>query len=172
MSDVTTTDLYEVTMAMSYLREDMWAPATFSLFARHLPPGRGFLVAKVTAPGRKQVFRRPGRPDVIALVAEEPPDSAQPLLRTVMRGGRRTWSPDHWQDARRRFREDVAGLPGSARRIESPEPVPPVRSDTLERLTASVRAGIEARLRPEHRTPCRTRPAPAPPRSQPPDTDR
>ncbi|TVZ91739.1 hypothetical protein FB157_110169 [Streptomyces sp. BK340] len=45
MSDVTTTDLYEVTMALSCLREDMRAPATFSLFARDLPPGRGFLVA-------------------------------------------------------------------------------------------------------------------------------
>jgi nicotinate phosphoribosyltransferase len=39
------TDLYEVTMAMSYLREDMTAPATFSLFVRDLPPDRGFLVA-------------------------------------------------------------------------------------------------------------------------------
>ncbi|MFE0645818.1 nicotinate phosphoribosyltransferase [Streptomyces sp. NPDC058877] len=45
MSQVTTTDLYEVTMALSYLREDMRAPATFSLFVRDLPPGRGFLVA-------------------------------------------------------------------------------------------------------------------------------
>lgn len=45
MSDVTTTDLYEVTMVMSYLREDMRAPATFRLFVRDLPPGRGFLVA-------------------------------------------------------------------------------------------------------------------------------
>jgi nicotinate phosphoribosyltransferase len=39
------TDLYEVTMAASYLRRDMLAPATFSLFVRHLPPTRGFLVA-------------------------------------------------------------------------------------------------------------------------------
>lgn len=39
MSDVTTTDLYEVTMALSYLREDMRAPASFSLFVRDLPPG-------------------------------------------------------------------------------------------------------------------------------------
>ncbi|WP_045561864.1 nicotinate phosphoribosyltransferase [Streptomyces sp. FxanaA7] len=44
MSDATTTDLYEVTMAMSYLREGMTAPATFSLFVRDLPPERGFLV--------------------------------------------------------------------------------------------------------------------------------
>jgi nicotinate phosphoribosyltransferase len=39
------TDLYEVTMAVSYLRESMTVPATFSLFVRDLPPNRGFLVA-------------------------------------------------------------------------------------------------------------------------------
>lgn len=40
-----TTDLYELTMASSYLRRGMVAPATFSLFARRLPRDRGFLVA-------------------------------------------------------------------------------------------------------------------------------
>ena len=45
MSDATTTDLHEVTMAMSYLREGMTAPAAFSLFVRDLPPERGFLIA-------------------------------------------------------------------------------------------------------------------------------
>lgn len=45
MSDVLVTDLYEVTMALSYLREQMTEPATFSLFVRDLPPERGFLVA-------------------------------------------------------------------------------------------------------------------------------
>ena len=39
------TDLYELNMAASYLRRDMSAPATFSLFVRNLPPTRGFLVA-------------------------------------------------------------------------------------------------------------------------------
>jgi nicotinic acid phosphoribosyltransferase len=39
------TDLYELTMAASYLRRDMTEPATFSLFARGLPATRGFLVA-------------------------------------------------------------------------------------------------------------------------------
>jgi nicotinate phosphoribosyltransferase len=38
-------DLYELTMADSYLRHGMNGPATFSLFARHLPPGRRFLMA-------------------------------------------------------------------------------------------------------------------------------
>ncbi len=39
------TDLYEMTMAASYLRRGMTAPATFSLFVRRMPPSRGFLVA-------------------------------------------------------------------------------------------------------------------------------
>ena len=39
------TDLYELTMAVSYLRRGMVAPATFSLYVRDLPPDRGFLVA-------------------------------------------------------------------------------------------------------------------------------
>ena len=38
------TDLYEVTMALAYLKEGVTAPATFSLFARALPAERGFLV--------------------------------------------------------------------------------------------------------------------------------
>lgn len=45
VSDAMTTDLYEVTMTMSYLREGMTGQATFSLFVRDLPPERGFLVA-------------------------------------------------------------------------------------------------------------------------------
>lgn len=38
-------DLYELTMAQSYFDEGMTAPATFSLFARHLPAGWGYFVA-------------------------------------------------------------------------------------------------------------------------------
>ena len=39
------TDLYELTMAASYLREGMRGPATFSVFVRELPRERSFLVA-------------------------------------------------------------------------------------------------------------------------------
>lgn len=39
------TDLYELRMAASYLRRGMAGLATFSLFVRKLPAGRGFLVA-------------------------------------------------------------------------------------------------------------------------------
>jgi nicotinate phosphoribosyltransferase len=39
------TDRYELTMAASFRRRGMDAPATFSLFVRNLPPERGFVVA-------------------------------------------------------------------------------------------------------------------------------
>jgi len=39
------TDLYELTMADSYLRQDMNEPATFDVFVRDLPPQRTFLVS-------------------------------------------------------------------------------------------------------------------------------
>ena len=39
------TDLHELNMAASYLRRSMTGTATFSVFVRALPPGRGFLVA-------------------------------------------------------------------------------------------------------------------------------
>jgi nicotinate phosphoribosyltransferase len=39
------TDLYELTMAAAYFREGMRETATFSLFARRLPPTRAFIVA-------------------------------------------------------------------------------------------------------------------------------
>jgi len=38
-------DLYELTMAASYQAHDLDQPATFDLFARHLPPRRGYLVS-------------------------------------------------------------------------------------------------------------------------------
>jgi nicotinate phosphoribosyltransferase len=38
-------DLYELTMADSYLRHGLNQPATFSLFVRELPPDRSFLVS-------------------------------------------------------------------------------------------------------------------------------
>jgi nicotinate phosphoribosyltransferase len=44
-SPVLVTDLYEVSMALVYLREGRTGQATFSLTVRDLPPQRGFLIA-------------------------------------------------------------------------------------------------------------------------------
>ncbi|MCX4985016.1 nicotinate phosphoribosyltransferase [Streptomyces sp. NBC_00572] len=82
MSQVTSTDLYEVTMVLSYLREDMRAPATFSLFVRDLPPGRGFLVAAGLEPALDYLSRfRVGRSDVLefAEALRRPIEDLEPL---------------------------------------------------------------------------------------------
>jgi nicotinate phosphoribosyltransferase len=39
------TDLYQLTMAQAYVRQEMLAPAVFELFVRQLPPQRNYLVA-------------------------------------------------------------------------------------------------------------------------------
>lgn len=50
------TDLYEITMAASYLALGIEATATYSLFARRLPPGRAYLIAA----GIEEAVRRLG----------------------------------------------------------------------------------------------------------------
>ncbi|MFE4050195.1 nicotinate phosphoribosyltransferase [Streptomyces sp. YIM B13518] len=101
--------------------------------------------AKVTAPGPKQVFRRPGRPDVIALADERPPDGGVPLLETVMRGGRRTGPGPTLDECRERLTADLAGLPPAARRIRAPVAPRATASERLGALAARVRRRIEER---------------------------
>jgi nicotinate phosphoribosyltransferase len=89
MSDARTTDLYELTMAMSYVREGMTAPATFSLFVRDHPPDRGFLVAAGLEPALDYLagFRiAPEDVDAYASVLGRPPRDLVPLLGTTFDG--------------------------------------------------------------------------------------
>lgn len=139
-------DVYAVGTRVGVAADAPYLDAAYKLVEYDGRPVMKLSSAKVTAPGRKQVYRRPGHCDLIALAGEEPPDFAEPLLHTVMRAGQRTWSPDRWQDAHKRFREDVADLPPSARRIDDPIPVRATRSPALEELTAKVRADIVDRL--------------------------
>ncbi|MFE4018886.1 nicotinate phosphoribosyltransferase [Streptomyces sp. NPDC059101] len=103
--------------------------------------------AKVTAPGRKQVFRRRGCADVIGLADEPPLPGSTPLLRTVLRGGARCTSPLPLEDARRQLAAEVAQLPATAREIRSPVPVQATVSGPLATLTGRVRRRIEREVR-------------------------
>ncbi|GAB2449049.1 hypothetical protein GCM10027162_52920 [Streptomyces incanus] len=76
--------------------------------------------AKVTAPGRQQVFRRPGCADVTGLADERPPRDGTPLLETAMRHGQRTGERSALDECRERFAADLAALPPAARRIRAP----------------------------------------------------
>ncbi|WP_371583038.1 nicotinate phosphoribosyltransferase [Streptomyces sp. NBC_01314] len=98
--------------------------------------------AKVTAPGRKQVFRRAGFDDVIGLADERPPEDGRSLLETVMRDGRRTGKPPTLRESRERFAADLAVLPPVARRIRAPVAPRATTSEQLSALTDQVRRRI------------------------------
>ncbi len=80
---------------------------------------------KRTLPGRKQVWRwsREGRAtnDVIGRDTETPVDG-RPLLRCVMRDGRRSGPPTPVRVSRERCRERVAELPASLHAFDGPAP--------------------------------------------------
>ncbi|GAA3047329.1 nicotinate phosphoribosyltransferase [Streptomyces glomeratus] len=143
-------DAYAVGTKVGVAADAPYLDAAYKLVEYDGRPVMKLSTAKVTAPGGKQVFRRPGQPDVIGLREEDPPDSAQRLLRTVMRDGRRTGPPDRWEYACARCAHDIADLPAPARRIDRPEPWRPVVSPALEDLTSRVRGEIARRVRPEH----------------------
>ena len=99
--------------------------------------------AKVTAPGQKQVFRRPGFVDVIGLHDEQPPGAGVPLLETVMQNGSRTVERPTLDESGERFAADLAGLPPAARRIQAPLAPRATISGQLTVLADQVRHRIE-----------------------------
>ncbi|QOV33746.1 nicotinate phosphoribosyltransferase [Streptomyces ferrugineus] len=103
--------------------------------------------AKVTAPGRKQVFRLPGYADVIALSDEPPPGGGVPLLETVMRDGRRVGGRSTVTECAARFAADLEGLPSAARRIRAPLAPRAAASERLTALAEQVRRRIETEQR-------------------------
>jgi nicotinate phosphoribosyltransferase len=102
---------------------------------------------KVTAPGRKQVFRR-SRPfsDVIGLHEEPVPAGRAPLLEPLMTKGRRRESRPPLKESLALFQADLAVLPPGAREIREPKS-PHVRStDALRKLSAETRRRLRAGL--------------------------
>jgi nicotinate phosphoribosyltransferase len=103
---------------------------------------------KPILPGRKQVFRheRDGHAmgDVIALAGEQL--EGRPLLRLVMRGGRRTAEgAEDLQTIRRRAAEELARLPPRVTALAPADPPYPVNiSAALTREYERVRAGVTA----------------------------
>jgi nicotinate phosphoribosyltransferase len=103
---------------------------------------------KITAPGRKQVFRRV-RPfsDLLGLHEEPPPPGRERLLEPLMTKGRRRSSWPPLSQSRALFEADLAALPPGARVLWSPKP-PPVRStEALRKLTAETMHRLVARHR-------------------------
>ncbi len=108
--------------------------------------------AKVTYPGRKQVFRNSDAAgfftgDVIAL-EDEPPQAGQALLHPVMRAGKRLAPPAPLIQAQQLCRKQLQCLPSCFRSLQPAIPPYPVgHSARLEKLLTSVRERI-ARISP------------------------
>jgi nicotinate phosphoribosyltransferase len=106
------------------------------------------MIDKVTAPGRKQVFRRSAPfSDVIGLHEEPVPAGRERLLEPLLTGGKRKSSRPPISESRALFQADLAALPEGARNLQSPKP-PQVRStQALRKLTVDTRRRLRADLR-------------------------
>jgi nicotinate phosphoribosyltransferase len=103
-------------------------------------------LAKVTYPGRKQVFRATNSRgqysgDRIALEGE-PPNGGAPLLAEVMRAGRRTRPAEPVDALRRRCLDSLARLPERYRQIHRPAVYPVRYSKRLMTLLEKLRRRI------------------------------
>jgi nicotinate phosphoribosyltransferase len=107
-------------------------------------PRRKRSPGKATWPGRKQVFRRRGADGLLAgdtlALADEAPEG-EPLLREVMRDGRRCGELPSLLAAREYCRARVAELPPALRLLEEGDAAYPVRvSARLKGLAAALDA--------------------------------
>lgn len=96
---------------------------------------------KVSAPGRKQVWRGSSG-DLIAGRDEPAPHDAEPLLELVMSDGRRAGTGASIDMAKRRFESDLADLTETSKRLRDAKQIVVPRSDRLQELTE--RIGEEA----------------------------
>ena len=107
-----------------------------------------FSHAKVTYPGRKQVFRHSTpagefESDKIGL-ADEPPNGAQPLLVEIMRAGRRIAPPEPVGALRDRCLASVARLPRRCRQIQRRAAYPVRYSKRLQEMLEKVRRRVRS----------------------------
>ena len=125
-----------------------WADSVYKLVEYDGRPVLKLSSHKQTLPGPKQVFRiRDGNGrylrDTLACDGErQPTGEAGPLLREVMRDGRRVAPLPALEELRERFRGEFARLPDKHRALRSPARYEVVISKELQRLQSKV--GLEA----------------------------
>lgn len=139
-------DVYAVGTRVGVSADAPYLDSAYKLVAYDGRPVMKLSSAKVTNPGAKQVFRRPGCLDVIGLAEEPAPEDGVPLLETMVRAGRRCRPRGRTEDARERLMADIAQLPAAARRIRSPQPVQAMESHRLAVLTQRVRRRTEREI--------------------------
>ncbi|MFE7317968.1 nicotinate phosphoribosyltransferase [Streptomyces sp. NPDC057555] len=136
-------DVFAVGTRVGVSADAPYLDSAYKLVAYDGRPVMKLSAAKVTAPGRKQVFRHPGCHDVIGLAEEPVPAGGVPLLETLMRDGARRAPRAPLAEARARLAADLAQLPAAARTVRSPRPPSASVSAPLAALTTEVRRRIE-----------------------------
>ncbi|MFB7630903.1 nicotinate phosphoribosyltransferase [Streptomyces sp. NPDC056149] len=136
-------DVFAVGTRVGVSADAPYLDSAYKLVAYDGRPVMKLSAAKVTAPGRKQVFRHRGCQDVIGLAEEPVPAGSVPLLETLLREGVRCAPRTPLAEARARLAADLAELPAAARAIRSPVPVTASVSAPLAALAADVRRRIE-----------------------------
>ena len=99
---------------------------------------------KKTLVAPKQVFRKEknGRLTADTIALREEMLEGEPLLRTVMRGGKRTGERESLETIRSRFKEEFEKLAPATKSIKKPQMHPVGISDRLERLQQRVKHRI------------------------------
>ncbi|HEY7297038.1 MAG TPA: nicotinate phosphoribosyltransferase [Xanthobacteraceae bacterium] len=108
-------------------------------------PRRKLSAGKATWPGRKQVWRRHGRDGRMAgdiLSLEDDDQAGTPLLRPVMREGKRIQPPPTLAEVRAHARRELDRLPEPLRRLE---PGASYRVDVADKL-ATLAAEVDSHL--------------------------
>ena len=104
-------------------------------------PRRKRSEGKATLPGRKQVYRHYTEDGLIAqdiLTLENDKPQGEPLLRPMMRGGKRLHPAEPLDDIRTRAAKTITLLPDSLRSLGPAAPYPVIISTALHDLTAAV----------------------------------
>lgn len=105
---------------------------------------------KATWTGEKQVWRRRRADgtldhDLLALREEPAPAGAEPLLRTVMEGGRLVEPFPSLAAIRERCAREIAALPAEVRRLRDPARYPVRYSERLVERQRELEAAVRAR---------------------------
>jgi nicotinate phosphoribosyltransferase len=136
-------DGYGVGTRMNTSADAPFLDCAYKLVAYDGRPRRKRSEGKATWPGAKQVWRRVdagGRlaGDVLALEHEVHP--GEPLLRPVMRNGRRVGPAEPLEVARERARAQLAALPAGSRGLREVQAYPVTVSPALHALAARLDA--------------------------------
>jgi nicotinate phosphoribosyltransferase len=126
-------DAYGVGTKMGVSADAPYLDSAYKLVAYAGRPVMKLSAGKTSAPGAKQVYRRPGG-DVLALREEPPLPGHEALLLPVMRDGRPLAAPEPLAAIQRRCHADLAALPPAARALHEAEPVPVRISEQLNSL--------------------------------------